>query len=191
MAKDQIRAIGIDDAPFDFSEEKVMVIGSVVRAPNYLEGILSSKVQVDGNDATEKLSEMISESRFSDQANVLFIDGAAVGGFNLIDFEELSESTKIPSISISRKEPDFEKIELALQHHFERWDKKLEILKKGKIYEIETEYKSIYIQKEGLDIKEARKMIEDFTVRGRLPEPIRISHMVASGVVKGESKGKV
>lgn len=190
MAKDKIRAIGIDDAPFEFSQERVLVVGSVLRAPNYLEGILSTEVEVDGEDATERLSEMISNSRFSDQASVLFIDGAAVGGFNLIDLEGLFESTGVPSVTISREKPDFEKIKSALKHHFEDWEKKLEEMRKGEIYEISTEHKPIYVQNEGLEVEEAKKLIENFRVRGRLPEPIRISHMVASGVVKGESKGK-
>ena len=110
MAKDQIRAIGIDDAPFQFSQEKVLVVGSAVRAPNYLEGVLSTEVEIDGEDATEKIAAMISDSKFCDQAVVIFVDGAAVGGFNIIDFEELSRRTGTPCISISREKPDFDNI---------------------------------------------------------------------------------
>ena len=190
MAKDQIRAIGIDDAPFDFSQERVLVVGSVVRAPNYLEGILSTEVNIDGEDATQRLSEMISESRFLDQASVIFVDGAAVGGFNLIDLEELYESTGIPVITISRERPDFDRIKSALREHFQAWEEKLEMMKKGEIHEIETEHRPIYVQKEGIDLSEVKDLISSFTVRGRIPEPIRISHMVASGIVRGESKGK-
>ncbi|MFW5904386.1 MAG: DUF99 domain-containing protein, partial [Candidatus Saliniplasma sp.] len=34
------------------------------------------------------------------------------------------------------------------------------------------------------------RIIKLFTIRGRIPEPIRISHIVASGIVRGESRGK-
>lgn len=190
MFKEQVRAIGIDDAPFEFSQEKVLVVGSVVRAPNYLEGILSTRVEVDGKDATEKLGNMISGSRFVDQANVIFLDGAAVGGFNLVDLEKLSESTGVPSVTVSRERPDFERIRKALKGHFDEWEEKFEQVKSGDLFEIKTEHKPIYIQKEGLDIEEVEKLIEIFTVRGRLPEPVRISHIVASGIVRGESQGK-
>lgn len=190
MSKDKIRGIGVDDAPFEFSQKKVLVVGSVVRAPNYLEGVLSTEVEVDGEDATERLSDMITNSRFCDQANILFIDGAAVGGFNLVDLEELFESTETPTVSISRRKPDFENIEKALKHHFEDWEIKLEKIKKGSIYEVKTEHNPVYVQKEGLGLERVKSLIKKFTVRGRLPEPIRMSHMIASGVVRGESRGK-
>jgi len=190
MGKKQIRAIGIDDAPFEFSQKRVLVVGSVVRAPNYLEGVLSTKVEVDGKDATEKLVKMIEDSRFVDQANVVFLDGIAVGGFNLINLEKLSDSIGIPSITISREKPDFEKIKKALKEHFEEWKERFTLMRKGELHKIETRYKPIYVQKEGLKIEEVKRLIDLFTVRGRLPEPIRISHMVASGIIKGESQGK-
>ncbi|MFW5946276.1 MAG: DUF99 family protein [Candidatus Natronoplasma sp.] len=190
MLKDQVRAIGIDDAPFEFSQKNVLVIASVVRAPNYLEGVLSTEVEVDGKDATEKLGNMISNSRFVDQASVVFLDGAAVGGFNLVDLEKLSDSIGIPLVTVSRERPDFERIRKAMKEHFDEWEARFDQMKSGKLYEIETEHKPIYIQKEGIKIKKVKRLIDLFTVRGRLPEPIRMSHLVASGVVKGESHGK-
>ena len=188
--KNKIRAIGIDDAPFKFSDEKVLVVGSIVRAPNYLEGIISTEVEVDGADATHKIVEMINESRFSEQGRVIFTDGAALGGFNLVDLKEVYEKTDIPIISISRDEPDFESIKTALKGHFEDWQEKYEAITRGEILEIETEYKPIYVQSEGVDIDNLKHFLRLFTERGRLPEPIRISHIVASGIVRGESRGK-
>ncbi len=190
VMKEQIRAIGIDDAPFEFSDDDVLVIGTVIRAPNYLEGVLSTRIEIDGTDATEKLVEMVNGSKFKDQAKVIFIDGAAFGGFNLVDLEELNKKTGIPCISVSRKRPDFERIKKAMKKHFEKWEKKFKQIKKGKIYEIETLDKPIYIQKVGSDIRTVRRLLETFTLLGRIPEPIRLSHIIASGVVKGESRGK-
>lgn len=188
--KNKIRAIGIDDAPFEFSDEKVLVVGTIVRAPNYLEGIISTKVEVDGTDATEKIIEMINHSRFAEQGRVIFTDGAALGGFNLVDLSKIYERTEIPIVSISRDEPDFQSIKNALKEHFEDWEDKYESISKGEILEIETEHKPIYVQSEGVDIDDLKHFLRLFTVRGRLPEPIRISHIVASGIVRGESKGK-
>ncbi len=190
MIKENIRAIGIDDAPFEFSEDEVLVVGSVVRAPNYLEGILSTRVEIDGKDATENITKMIIDSRFDDQPSVIFTDGAAVGGFNLMDLKKISERTGIPTVSISRERPEFDKIKTAMKDHFENWEEKFEKITKGEIHEIETEHKPIFVQVEGTDLSEVERLIDLFTVLGRLPEPIRISHMIASGVKRGESIGK-
>ncbi len=190
MVKDQIRAIGIDDAPFEFSEDDVLVVGTVMRSPNYLEGILSTRVEVDGNDATEKIIEMIDGSKFKEQARVIFTDGAALGGFNLVDLEKVTNATDIPIVSVSRERPDFDNIKKALKDHFENWQDKFEDIKKGKIHKVETEHNPIYVQKEGTDLKEAERFLDLFTVRGRIPEPIRVSHLIASGMIRGESQGK-
>ncbi|MFO7792874.1 MAG: DUF99 family protein [Candidatus Saliniplasma sp.] len=188
--KQKLRVIGIDDAPFEFKDDDVLVVGSIVRAPNYLEGILSTRVKVDGVDATDKLIQMISSSRFADQPYMVLTDGAALGGFNLIDLKKLWKETGIPAVSISRDEPDFESIKRAMKEHLPGWRDKYKKIKSGKIYKIETEHKPIFVQVEGSTISEVERIIKLFTIRGRIPEPIRMSHIVASGIVRGESKGK-
>ncbi len=187
MIKDQIRAMGIDDAPFEFSDKEVMVVGTVTRAPNYLEGVLSTTVEIDGTDATNRLIEMINGSKFKEQIKVIFVDGAALGGFNLVDLEKLNYGTKIPCVSVSRERPDFQEIKKAMKGHFDDWEKKYMQIKKGELHEIKTKDSPIYVQKEGVDIRTVKRLLGLFTMQGRLPEPIRLSHIIASGVVKGES----
>ncbi|MFW6040643.1 MAG: DUF99 family protein [Thermoplasmatota archaeon] len=188
--KQNIRAIGIDDAPFQFSDKNVLVVGSLVRAPNYLEGILSTYVKVDGLDATKQLINMINNSRFREQVRIIFLDGACLGGFNLVYLKDLYNKTDIPVVSISREKPDFKSIKSAMKKHLEGWKERFKKLKEGKIYKIDTVHKPIFVQVEGEEIKKVEDLLKLFTVRGRIPEPIRISHIVASGIVRGESKGK-
>ena len=91
MLKKEIRVIGIDDSPFDkFKKGKVLVVGTVFRGGLYLDGILSTKVIIDGNDATTKIIEMINKCKFKPQLQCIFLDGIAVGGFNVIDIKELN-----------------------------------------------------------------------------------------------------
>ncbi|MGM0510379.1 MAG: DUF99 family protein [Thermoplasmatota archaeon] len=188
--KTMMRALGIDDAPFKFEDDEVMVVGSLVRAPNYLEGILSTEVEVDGSDATDKIIEMLDASRFTEQIKIIFTDGAALGGFNLVDIERIYRETDIPIASVSRDEPDFESIKKALKEHLPDWKERYEKIREGTIHEIKTEHKPIYVKSVGIDVQETKRLLNLFTVRGRIPEPIRISHIVASGIVKGESRGK-
>jgi len=68
MFKKEIRVIGIDDAPFrKFSKGKVFVIGTVFRGGTLLDGILSTKVNVDGSNSTKKIIEMVNKSKFKPQ----------------------------------------------------------------------------------------------------------------------------
>ena len=78
--KNQIRVLGIDDSPFGFKDRKALVVGALVRVPNYLEGVMKTEVEVDGIDSTEQLAHMISSSRYRDQIKAVMIDGIAVAG---------------------------------------------------------------------------------------------------------------
>ncbi|HEY5539301.1 MAG TPA: DUF99 family protein, partial [Thermoplasmata archaeon] len=42
----------------------------------------------------------------------------------------------------------------------------------------------------GMTPDELRSAIRRCTVRGALPEPLRIAHLIATALVRGESKGK-
>ena len=97
----EARVIGIDDGPFfKFRKGKVLVVGTVYRGGDYMDGIISTSAKVDGADSTGKISAMINKSRFKSQLRCIFLDGIAVGGFNVIDLPKLHKLTKIPVIAV-------------------------------------------------------------------------------------------
>jgi len=185
MYKKQIRIIGIDDSPFvRFKKGSVLVIGTIFRGGDFLDGLVSTKVTVDGNNATKKLIEMINNCKFKPQLRCILLDGIALAGFNVIDIKELSKKTKIPVIVIMRNYPNFKKITNALKKAKKL--KKLDLMHKaGKI----TKVNNIYIQHTGLNLDKAKQIIKISCTRSNIPEPIRVAHLIASGVIKGESKG--
>jgi endonuclease V-like protein UPF0215 family len=81
-------------------------------------------------------------------------------------------------------------MEKALKKNFTDWEKRLNIIKKGEIHKVETSYNPIYMKCSGIDIEEAKEIIKISTIRGVIPEPIRVAHLIASGIVRGESYGK-
>ena len=61
----------------------------------------------------------------------------------------------------------------------------------GKIYKIEIKKnKSLYYQFIGLRKDEAERVIRLSCTRSLIPEPLRVAHLIASAIVKGESKGR-
>ncbi len=186
MVKKEIRVIGIDDSPFDkFKDKKVLVVGVVMRGGSWIDGILSTKVNVDGDDSTKKIAEMINECKFKPQLQCIFLDGIAVAGFNVIDVKELSKKTKLPVIIVIRRKPDIENIKKTL----------IKINKKNKIKLIEKagnviQVNDIFIQLTGIGLEQARKILKVVCTRSLIPEPIRLAHLIAQGVIFGESKGR-
>jgi len=188
--KKQIRILAIDDSPFTFKDKYCRVIGVVMRGGEYLECVLSSKVKIDGIDSTSVCKKMIDNTKHKEQIRIVMIDGIALGGFNVVNIASLYESTKIPIITLTRDEPNFEKIKFALQKNFIDWKNRWDILQKGKLYKMKTKHNPIYIKCAGINVNNAKEIIELSTIRGVIPEPLRVAHIIASGVSRGESHGK-
>jgi endonuclease V-like protein UPF0215 family len=186
MYKREIRIIGIDDSPFKkFKKGNVIVVGTIFRGGTLLDGILTTKVSIDGDNSTSKLVGMINKSKFKPQLRCILLNGIALAGFNVVDIKELNKKTGIPVIVVIRKYPDFKRIEETL--------KKINKQKKYKLIEkagpVEKVGK-IYIQRKGISLKRAKEILKLTCTRSLIPEPIRVAHLIAGGIVTGESKGQ-
>lgn len=190
MMKRQIRILGIDDAPFSFNDQYSTVIGVVMRGGEYIECVLRSQVTIDGTEATTICDQMIKHSRHRLQLKAIMIDGASLAGFNIVDIGALYESTQVPVMTITRDKPDNKKIKKALQKHFNDWQERWSLLQKGKLQMISTRHNPIYIKYVGISLEETKEIINISTIRGAIPEPIRVAHLIASGITRGESYGK-
>jgi endonuclease V-like protein UPF0215 family len=188
--KPQSRIVGVDDSPFTFEEQEVVLAGAVVRLPAYLEGVLISSARVDGEDATERIAEMIERSKFAEGAALVLLDGGAVGGFNVVDVDELHERLGIPVATVTRRAPDMEAIESALRARFDDWERRLRILTRHSLHMVETEHNPLFVQCIGMGLDEVKWALSRATVRGVIPEPLRVAHLVATAVKRGESHGR-
>ncbi len=85
--------------------------------------------------------------------------------------------------------PDFEKIKLALENLPES-EKRWEIIQRaGKIYKI-AQKNPVFIQFTGIDRESAVEIVRLTSTHSNIPEPLRAAHLLATGVVLGESSGK-
>ncbi len=189
--KKEIRILGIDDAPFDkFKDKEVLIVGTIYRGGDWPDGVISTKISVDGDDATDKLTEMIKKTKHRDQLQIVMLDGIAFGGFNVVDIRKLHEKTKLPIITIMRSMPNFARIEKAIRN-VPNHAKKLQLIKKaGKINEVNIKENPIFFQSVGLRFDKVVAILKISCTRALIPEPIRVAHLIASGVVTGESRGR-
>ena len=189
IIKQEIRILGIDDAPFlPHTKDKVMLIGTIFRGGTWLDGVLRTYISGDGDDSTEKIIDMVNNTRHKDQIGVIMLDGITFGGFNVVNIKEIFNKTGIPVIIIIRKFPNFEKIKKALMR-FEDFEERWNFIQEaGTVYKIENK-EPIYIQIYGIDLKDATEIVHLSTTRSAIPEPIRVAHLIAAGVETGESKG--
>ena len=188
--KPHVRVLGIDDSPFKFGDEKALVVGALVRIPNYLESVMKTEVTVDGTDSTDRLIEMVSGSRYRDQVRLVMIDGIALAGFNVIDIERLNARLGIPVVTITRDAPDLDKISVALKKHFSDWRGMYSTITKHELRQIKTEHNPVFACGLGMSWSEIEQLVRASTVKGVVPEPIRIAHLISTAMLRGESYGR-
>jgi len=179
-----------DDGGFTFRKGTVAVAGVVVRLPSYLEGAAVTECEIDGLDATQRIAEMVIASRFREQLKAIMLDGIALGGFNVVDLDELRNRTSLPVISVTRRRPDLKAIRRALELHFEDWERRVGLIEKYAPRFLSTKRWHLFVSSSGMGEGEARELIDASVVRGNYPEPLRMAHIFAGAITHGESRGK-
>jgi hypothetical protein len=188
--KSQARVAGIDDGPYFRNSTETVVIITIMRLDGYIEGFLKTHVQTDGSDSSEKISSVLMESRFFDQIRAVISDGACLGGFNVLDLQDLNRKLEVPVVTCSDEAPNTRSIEEGLKNNFVNWRRKLDLITRWDPVELELNDGICYIRSEGIATERAKWIIRKATIRGRIPEPVRISHMIASTLYpKGEKNG--
>jgi len=187
MIKKEIRIIAWDDCAFRFEQKRVLIVGVVFRGGSFLDGMLSTSIDKDGLDATEKIAKSILKSRHYDQLSLIMLDGITLAGFNLVDIKKLNKKTKLPVIAVQRKKPDMAKFKKTMKI-FKDYKKRLAVVSNaGRIFTFGKD-KKIFYQKKGIDDERAREILKITCIRSDIPEPIRVAHLIASGL-SGESRG--
>ncbi|MBU7013813.1 MAG: DUF99 family protein [Theionarchaea archaeon] len=185
--KPQIRILGVDDG--SLCGQRILLVGVVFRGGFWIDGLLSCEIQRDGTDATEKIISMVSNTRHED-LRIIMTDGITFAGFNTIDIKAISQQTGLGIIPVMRRMPDFQKISRALENFPDR-DKRWECIEKaGPVFSVKVGQGELFYQVAGLEREEAEKVISLTCMHSHLPEPVRVAHIIATGVVRGEASKK-
>lgn len=183
--KPEIRVLGIDDGSFvPKTRGTVDIVGVIYRGGNWFEGLMRSKVSIDGLDALEAITFMIKNSPFYGELRIVFLDGLTFAGFNVVDISKLSRMLDLPVVSVVRDKPNLEKIKKAIQNlpdFLERWHA---IENAGKLIKVKTQKNEnpIYIQIAGILLEDAKKIIKKTSTHSNIPEALRVAHIIASGL---------
>ncbi|MFZ0830521.1 MAG: DUF99 family protein [Thermoplasmata archaeon] len=181
LAKPHLRVIGLDDGPFVRSARRAALVGIVFSTPNYVEGIVRTSVAIDGTDATDRILSVLEGSPFLDGVRAVLLDGIAVGGFNLIDLDRLHERLQRPIVTVTRHLPDFSAIRAALRKYFPRdATARWALVRAHALFRLPMpEGNPLRVSAVGCTRAEAAAIVRRTTVRGNLPEPLRLARLVA------------
>lgn len=177
-----------DDAPFPKKHRGNVPIVGTVFAGMRLDGVLAGKVRRDGANAAREITRMVRESRFDLQIQLVMLQGIAFAGFNVVDVFALHEGLGRPVLVVARHTPDMKAIRRALLERVPGGRRKWRLIER--IGPMER-CGRIWIQRVGIDVDLAADVIDRFSIHSNVPEPLRAAHIIAGGIVSGESRGRV
>ncbi|MFX0077631.1 MAG: DUF99 family protein [Candidatus Hermodarchaeota archaeon] len=186
--KQEIRILGVDDARFQRGrDEWTRLIGVVFRGGKWMEGCLQAPIRVDGDDATDRLVEMVKSSSHYGQLRVIMTRDTIVAGVNVLNLPILFQETGLPVIAVSDSKPDMARVKKAFKRiHPDSWKNKYELLEEsGPIRAVESRpgRAVVYVQWAGLSFEQTAELVQKTATRSRIPEPIRVADLVASSFV--------
>ena len=181
LGKAHPRVVGVDDGAFDRRDTQAPIAAVVVSAPDYVESIRTGHVTVDGKDATARVVHLVRSTGPLDGVRALLVDGAVLGGFNVIDLDALHRELRVPIVAVTRRPPGFARIRSALQKWFPRdAGRRWRLLTRHRLFRVPTAGRPILAAAVGCSRADAALLVRRTTVRGHWPEPLRLAHLVAS-----------
>jgi endonuclease V-like protein UPF0215 family len=191
--KREIRVLGVDDGVFvPHVKGSALVVGAVFRGGCWLDGVVHTSVEVDGFDAADKISKMVLASPHYKQLRVIMLDGVTFAGFNVVNIKVLEERTKLPVIAVTRDKPNLDEIQAALEnlsYPEKRWNA---FVHAGQIIAVSTRRRNekVYMCASGISEKDAVRIMQMTSTRSNIPEPLRVAHLIASGVTSEASESQ-
>ena len=185
LEKKGIRGLAIAES-FSQGSKKSVLSGIVMSTDLVIDGFVVGNSTVGGDDATDSILTMYKKLERPD-VSFLLISGIVISLYNIVDLKRISEETGLPVIGITYEES--KGIEDAIKHHFpDSYKSKLTEYSKLGSREKITLHTShdLYIRNEGCTLLEAKQLLDKITLQGSVPEPLRISQLLANTLLKAK-----
>ncbi len=183
LEKKGLRGLAIAES-FKQNSPKSIFSGIVMRRDFVIDGFVFGSATLESDDATETILQMYDDLKRPDISYVL-ISGLIVSMYNIIDIKKLHDSLNIPIIGISYH--DSSGIEDAIKHHFPNSsESKIQAYRKLGTREkitLSTSY-DIFVRKEGCSLSDVKHLLDELTLHGSVPEPIRVSQLLAKTLLQ-------
>ena len=184
--KRQIRAIGFDDAPFVRHQTAKVNLSGIICSNTRFEGMVWGAVEADGQDATEVICQLLIGKKFLPQLHLVLLDGIGFGGFNLVDLPHLARSLQLPCVAVMRRPPNLDKMKQAMSRLPNYQQRLVALQKAGRIYA----YPPFFFQVCGEQPEVIARALSQLTDRGKVPEALRLAHLIGAAIINGESSSQ-
>jgi hypothetical protein len=179
--------VGFDDAPFAREHRGDVLLVGAVCSRTRLDGVLTGRVRRNGANATDRMIALVEGSQFVGHVRAVLLQGIAVAGFNVVDVHRLHGALGVPVLVVARRKPDLPAMRAYLRHNVPAWRRKWRLIEEAGPME---PLRGLWVQRVGLGKPAAEHLMAATTLHGKLPEPLRLAHLIAGGVTTGVSRGR-
>ena len=176
IPKKGLRVLGIAESYAGRSVSRLA--GVVMRKDLRIDGFCFSTVTVGGMDATLSVLGMVHDLDRND-INVIMLSGCVIAWFNVLNPALIAQETKIPVICVTYEASDG--IREDILRHFPFDTARIsayEDLGKRVPVELHT-HQTLFIRCWGIDSADGARLCNDFTLEGKIPEPLRVARLCA------------
>ncbi len=152
--------------------------GVVMRKDLRIDGFSFGSVTVGGMDATDEIIRMIGILERSD-INAVMLSGCVISWFNVIDPEKIAMVTHLPVVCVTYEES--EGLLSDIRYHFPEDFRRIAAYEKlgDRIgVDLGTGQRA-FIRSWGISYEDAAQLCRDFTLDGKIPEPLRVARLCA------------
>jgi len=176
LQKKGLRALGIAESCC--GRTRSILAGVVMRKDLRIDGFVSGTATVGGTDATDTILAMVQNLDRKD-LNVILLSGCVIAWFNVLDPERIAAETGLPVICVTYEESDGLLDDIC--YHFPGDDARLDAYRKlGEREPVLLHTgQTIYLRSYGMSAADAARFCDDFTLDGKIPEPLRVARLCA------------
>jgi endonuclease V-like protein UPF0215 family len=180
--------LGLDDGPFDKRRDATTPIVAVMtEGADLVEGVAVTRFPIDGDGATEFLATWIAGLRLAPALHAVVLGGLTVAGLGVLDLTELSARLGVPAMAVHRRPPRDEPLLAALQAA--GLARRIPLIERAPpAWALEP---GVFVTLAGTSRDEAERILRAARGKSRLPEPLRLAHMIGAALVAGQSRGRV
>lgn len=181
--KTGVRALGISESFVKGADQKSILAGVVMRGDLKIDGFSFSHTTVGGMDSTESILRLYRRLERTD-INLLMLNGCIISWFNVVDLHELHKETGKPVICITYEET--KGIDQYFKEYFKDWETRLEVYRRNGERDrtiLHTGHQ-VFTRFIGIEEDLGKRTLNRFTSEGGVPEPLRISRILARAIMK-------
>lgn len=186
LEKPGLRVLGIAESYQGRHDEgtRSRLVGVVMRRDRRIDGFAVEEATVGGMDATETVFRLVL-SLERDDLNLVMTSGSVIAWFNVINGDEIWQRTGIPGVSVTYESSSG--LEEAIVRHFPGDETRLTAYRAlgERSPVVLSTGATAYVRSFGLSRDQAARVVDAFTLDGRVPEPLRVARLIARGWGRG------